>query len=504
MMRMNKTLLTLVCFAIASSTMMANEHTLVFDGDNDIAGLKRQTTTNVNDMTFVDNFSFTEEGIDFSITKTDGTGKGFALVNAGVDSKGNDNSGIYISSYVDTKVTLTVPNGKITGAKICLSGYGAYNLEISFNGGNAVEYTSQTNNQYYYWDWSSKEGDSTLTIEWPYTFMARYIHSIEVTYTPDLGGKQECGLAFSQKSVEAYLGEAFTTPILINPNHLSVAWTSTDEKVATVDENGKVSLVGQGQTTIIASTEGNDEYAGGNAKYSLTVIPVAKSIAELMTMAPEQGNRVKVDFPVTVTFGSGIVAFVIDSNGTAGMIENIKDLGSADANPTTIYKVGNVIPGGWEAINFEKAEFIWGGIPPTVNETVEVTYPEVKSVTKEDADRVVILKNVTFDGMTAEGFGTVIGTTPDGTEYKFQNSYGAPTKPAGCYDVTCVVRYSVYGSTVYFWLDPIDYATESAVESVEAFENEAVYYDMQGNKVSNPLKGMFVKVMGEKAMKVVR
>lgn len=500
---MKKTLLTIATLAIASIPAMANEHTLVFDGENDMAGLKRQTTTKVDEMEFVKQISLSEEGIDFSLTSREGDGNGFALVNAG-----GENAGIYVSSKIAPKITLTVPNGNISDVKICLSGYGVYSLDLNFNG-KEIEYTDQKD-KCYYWEWSNESGTSELTIEWAALEFnyARYVHSIAVTYTPDLGGKHECGLSFNNKNAEAFLGEDFTAPKLNNPNELPITWASTNGEVATVDESGSVTIAGTGITTIIAATEGNEQFAAGNAKYELTVLPVARDIAELKTLAPAFGDLIKVDFPATVTFASGIVAFVMDAEGNAGIFENIKDIGSTDTNVKTIYKVGEVIPEGWVATNYEKAEFVWAGIPPTVTETVDVTYPEVESITPEDADRVVILKNVTFDGTTAEGFGTVIGTTPDGEEYKFQNDYNVITKPAGTYDVTCVVRYSIFGSTVYFWLAPIAYADPSAepgsVAGIESADKSAGYYDLQGRRISNPTKGIYIKVAGGKATKIIK
>lgn len=43
----------------------------------------------------------------------------------------------------------------------------------------------------------------------------------------------------------------------------------------------------------------------------------------------------------------------------------------------------------------------------------------------------------------------------------------------------------------------------SGVASVEA-ANKATYYDMQGNKISNPKDGMYIKVVDGKATKVVK
>ncbi|MDE6512439.1 MAG: Ig-like domain-containing protein, partial [Muribaculaceae bacterium] len=331
---------------------------------------------------------------------------------------------------------------------------------------------------------------------------------IELSYFPDLGGKQECGLSFAAKSYEAVIGETFNSPSLKNPNRLDVSWSSSDESVATVDAAGKVTLVGKGQTVIAAVTEGNDEFAAGNAKYELTVIPSASNIAELLEYAPAVYDRVKVNFPATVTYPKGSIAFVIDSEGNAACFDDLRNRGSESAVQQTVYSVGQVIPAGWIATNATIYEsVIWEGLPEKSTETVEVVYPKVNSVTPADADRVVILKNVTFETRTAEGFTKAYGTTPDGTRYEFQDTYEIAAKPAGTYDVTCVVRYSKRGSTEYFYLSPIAYGDPSGDEGsgVEAIDHskESSYFDLQCNPVSEPKAGVYVKVVDGKATKII-
>lgn len=498
---MKKTLLSIAVTALAALEANADEYKFVFDGTNDMGGLTRQTDIKTPEC--VDGFSLSEEGIDFSITKGSDAGNGFALVNGG-----GNNAGIYVSgsfsSITDTKITLAVPNGKISAAKVWISGYAAITLDVSFNG-KARE--SLGDGPVYYWDWNDKSGVETLTIEWPGTFDARYLHSIELTYTPDLGGKKACGLAFEEKDHNGVLGKEFAAPALTNPNGLAVEWSSSDENVATVDADGKVTPTGIGTTVIAATTSGNDEYAAGNAKYNLTIIGCATNLKEMRELAPELHEQVYVDFPMTVNYANGLFAYVSDSEGNAGMIENVKDKGSTSMTVTTIYKVGNVIPAGWTATNAFMYESInWQGIPPAVTETVEVKYPTVTSVTREDEDRVVILKDVTFETSTPENNSRAYGTTPDNITYEFQNTFGIASKGAGTYDVTCIVRYSIVGSTEYFYLAPLAYkvADVSGMIGIEEECQQYMYYDLNGRRISKPGKGIFVKVTDGKSEKVIK
>ncbi|MDE6368120.1 MAG: Ig-like domain-containing protein [Muribaculaceae bacterium] len=165
-----------------------------------------------------------------------------------------------------------------------MSGTALNALSLYFNN---KEVESENDGALYYWSWNDDEGVETLNFQWNNRYYNRFIHSIELTYSVDLGGKNECGLSFSETEAEAVIGEEFTAPVLSNPNNLPVSWSSSDENVATVDADGNVTLVAGGKTTITAATEGNDEYAAGNTRYVLTVVPYATDIAQMMEFAPE-------------------------------------------------------------------------------------------------------------------------------------------------------------------------------------------------------------------------
>ena len=95
---------------------------------------------------------------------------------------------------------------------------------------------------------------------------------IEVTIAAGSSTKKSAGLEFSATSATATLGEAFTAPTLSNPNNLTVAYSSSDEGVATVNATtGDVTIVAAGTTTIKATSEATDEYDAGSASYTLTV-----------------------------------------------------------------------------------------------------------------------------------------------------------------------------------------------------------------------------------------
>ncbi|MDE6410131.1 MAG: Ig-like domain-containing protein [Muribaculaceae bacterium] len=252
------------------------------------------------------------------------------------------------------------------------------------------------------------------------------------------------------------MGVTFTPPTLENPNDLDITWSSSDESVATVDEEGNVTLVAGGKTIIQANTEGNDSFAKGYARYELTVVPSASNCLQLAEYAPNEGDLIYVNFPMTVTFANNSSAYVKDAEDNAALIYDTKN--DEQTGAATIYKVGDIIPAGWTATNAGVDGY--KGQPEAGTETTEVVYPTVTEISYEnDANKVVILKDVTFDGKT-DTQGRVQGSTPDGTVYAFQPTFLPLNESPGTYNVTVVVKSDVRGTTHYNWLAPIAYAQE--------------------------------------------
>lgn len=85
--------------------------------------------------------------------------------------------------------------------------------------------------------------------------------------------RAEAGLSFPEAAYTALLGKSFAAPELTKATTATAAYTSSNEEVATVDAaTGVVTLVGEGTTTISATTEANEDFQKGSAEYVLTVV----------------------------------------------------------------------------------------------------------------------------------------------------------------------------------------------------------------------------------------
>lgn len=78
-------------------------------------------------------------------------------------------------------------------------------------------------------------------------------------------------LAWSSSQATVQIGETNTYPTLSNPYSVEVTYSSSDEAVATIANDGTVTLLADGNTTISAIFAGSEEYSAQVVIYTLTV-----------------------------------------------------------------------------------------------------------------------------------------------------------------------------------------------------------------------------------------
>lgn len=352
------------------------------------------------------------------------------------------NTGTGMRMYNGNTMTVTAASGyEITNIAFKASGT-SYVIKASVNTGTYT--TDNTVNS----SWTGNATEVVFT-----TSNTSRTQTIEVTYAATVPvGKEPAGLAFPASSFSVGMGQDFTKGTLENPNKLNVTWASSDEAVATVDQEGFVVVKGIGTTIISADSEETETYAAGHAQYSLTVVPAATTLPQMLQAAPEKGDKVLVIGELYVIFASGQYVYVKDMFDNAGLLYG-----------TNNYVAGDVIPGEWEATNAIYNDVIeWSGSFPgaAANNPNYVTYETVQSVTAADLNKVVLIKGVQFpDGTPAAKAGVTV-TLPDGTEILVHNQFSLEEMPAGTYNLVAAV--TIYKGAVQLYA--IEYQTASAVE----------------------------------------
>ena len=124
---------------------------------------------------------------------------------------------------------------------------------------------------------------------------------------PAADAKLNPGLSYENDNYTAYIGSEFVAPELINPNSLSVTYSSDNSSIADVDANSGVVTIGttEGSATITASFAGNDTYESGSASYTINVAD--PTWIDLTAQGYENGDDVTevVGANGTLTFDKG-------------------------------------------------------------------------------------------------------------------------------------------------------------------------------------------------------
>ena len=343
-----------------------------------------------------------------------------------------------------------------------------------------------------------------------------YVKSITIK---EGGAKKPVELTFDAETASAIVGEEFTAPKLTcSVDGLEISYSSSNTAVATVAADGKVTPVAGGQTEITARFAGNNEYSGAQAKYVLTVVAVVNSMAEfeaLKPQGPKQPVDAKINFPFTVTYqGVGTTSTSISTKHTYVVADNVPMLVYGDETPD--YEVGDVIPTGWTATykSPNSAKYYCAVVveaPKSSSEKKTFAPTVVENVKNLTRYGVYMVKDVTFEnGTTPTVTGDIYGTyteidgrdETENKEIKFRQYFGLDNLAAGKYNVTFVVEDNGAGGQI---LCPVKYelVQGTGVESIEEDETPAEYFTLEGIRVENPAKGIYIRRQGEKVTKVL-
>lgn len=209
--------------------------------------------------------------VDASTGDITGVAAGEATIT--VTFAGNDNYNEGTGSY-----TLTVAKG---AASVSKAPTAKENLVYTGEAQALINAGEATNGEMKY-----KVGsDGTYSTDIPketgakeYTIYYKAVASDATKYTDSEEGslkvtiaKAEAGLKYSKDKVEIEIDEEWKQPELTNPNKLKIEYKSSDTKVATIDDKGKVEIKGKGKTTISAIFKGDDNYEAQTVSYALTV-----------------------------------------------------------------------------------------------------------------------------------------------------------------------------------------------------------------------------------------
>ena len=177
------------------------------------------------------------------------------------------------------------------------------------------------------YSFSSSEGidassSSPISIQFANTAAAFYLKTITITYETVDSGKDPAGIKFGETvgDIPSYvttLTKGFTAPTLTNPNSLPISYASSNEAVATVGTDGKITLQGNGETTITAHTEGDAKHDPGDAKYTIKVLAAINGLEGLYAagvITTDEQEYLLTLTDAVVTYNNGKNTYIQDAN----------------------------------------------------------------------------------------------------------------------------------------------------------------------------------------------
>lgn len=294
-------------------------------------------------------------------------------------------------------------------------------------------------------------------------------------------------ISFPETEYAAAIGEPFESPVASTISDGAVTYSSSDESVATVNPaTGEVTLVAQGSTVITAAVAATDTYLAGSASYTLTVT---------------DPNAPEVLFSWTVG-GEKVFSFeqVVASDKNAWKYDNEYGL------------VGKgFISGAAVALDEVAASPV---IDLTQKKEVTLDFKTVFNNYKVNGVNIDVTK---FPG----NYAFLVVREEGATEW---TRFAEPTAPAAFnwnfYDNETVSLDDYKGKKIQFGFEYVSTEvcagtwelkdivvkgkTESGVANIELDETAApVYYNLQGVRVANPEKGLYIVVKGNKSSKVM-
>ena len=304
----------------------------------------------------------------------------------------------------------------------------------------------------------------------------------EASYTlvvVDPNAKKPANLAFANATVSVDLSEAVPANALTKDTDAAVVYTSSNVEVATVDAaTGEVTLVAAGTTTIKAATEATETYEAGEATYTLTVMDKAEIVYE------NDGKTEASGF--TFEVGEGENPWKFSNYGMTGNAFKIAGK-TADA-----YAVSPV----FDLTNRIK--------PISITQTFAYNYITVEQVPE------YFTIAVREEGATEW---TVLTAAPapeamNDKKWTYVDDYAIDL---GAYEgkkIQIGYHYVADGTVCGGWQIKnilVKGKKSSAVSDITVEDSDApvVYYNMQGVRVANPANGLYIRVQGKKATKVL-
>lgn len=313
-----------------------------------------------------------------------------------------------------------------------------------------------------------------------------FVKSVTVYYEAD---GQDPEISFPQLEYTAHLGQAFESPKATTVSDGAVTYTSSNEEVATVNaETGEITLVAAGTTTITATVAETSTYFSSYASYELTVID------------PNAQNPVWSWNKTTTGSMEPFTSILVGDNtldpwsydNRYGLKGSAYKSGSANATEaiaaSPVIDLSNHMD---LVLNFRQAANQY----KDNGELIEVSeFPNYAIIVARVAGAEEWTEVAKATAPASFSWNLYDNEEIDLSAYnnkkiQFGFKYISTATMAGTWEIDNIVVSGKVGT---------------GVAQITVDENVApVYYNMQGVRVANPEKGLYIEVRGNKSRKVI-
>ena len=330
-------------------------------------------------------------------------------------------------------ITATTPTGKTATCTVTIKE--TIKLEkpdsLDLNAGETVTLTATTNPANKDVTWISSDESVATVVGGKVTAVGAGTATITAYISDNETVKETCTVTVSETITlpETFSLEEGTTAklaVTTQPKDITVTWESSDKNVATVDENGNITAIAEGETTITATTAGKNGVGSATETCTVTVTKKSEIPATDIKLDADKKELVVEDsfiLTATTTPASKTVIWT-SSNDEIATVENgvvtAKKAGTVTITATVDNETTEDVTATCTVTVVEQIELNKTALELKVNEitTLEATkkVPSDTTVTWSTSDAEVATVDAQTGEVTAVGKGTatITATTAGG------------------------------------------------------------------------------------------
>lgn len=403
----------------------------------------------------------------------------------------------------------------------CLSGGNSYGTSKSSNQMTGDSWSSEMGLDTSTWEKAANPGGTDMTGYLPVltsnkqdpaptlTRTGLTPRTLDITNIPtDGSGVERNSFLLSERS--------FDLNATVDPSGGTVSWATSNDKVATVDSNGKVTLFGPGEVSITASVAEDATHEKASASYTFTVTDTITEIIINGLGELSLGSTIPTSASTPDDAKYNIVPYISIGGGTSPDIHwtyaddttitgttfaaGYKYKGTIKVEPDTYYSFASDVEVKLSGVGTSVSYTHAGDTitPQAILITISLDYSKTQEEITGVQDAVDLVYNgqpqIGYTGSPSSAYAgdyeiTYEGKGVDGTTYGPTST--APTN-AGDYTVLIAIPDS---DTTYFGSVKLDFSIGKAAATVKALERN-IYVGEEIPDLTNPTEGTDYEVDG--------